>query len=329
VVIGVHTPEFPFEHDLENVRWAVEVMKVLYPVAIDNEYAIWRGFNNQYWPALYFVDAHGRVRHQQFGEGEYEQAERFIQRLLAEAGTVGVVENLVSVESHGVEAPADWTDLKSEENYVGYERTEGFASPGGAALDQPRTYAAPARLGLNRWALSGDWTVAAGTTVLNNAHGRIVYQFYARDLHLVMGRCGEPRSDSGCALMARRRAPLTELISTERAWVRSSNSGFTSSSDKRCLSSNGSSKSSFSIRAWRPTRSRSADPAVRLGSTRSYITLEVAKDRVSQAWLPARSAPRDIGYSPICPSRLRRRCFHHAQISAPSPRATWYMCRAV
>jgi thiol-disulfide isomerase/thioredoxin len=187
VVIGVHTPEFPFEHDLDNVRRAVEVMKLPYPVAIDNDYAIWRGFNNHYWPALYFVDAQGRVRHQQFGEGAYEQAERFIQRLLAEAGAVGVAQDLVAVEGRGLEAPADWADLKSEENYVGHERTEGFASPGGASPGQPRVYAAPGRLGVNRWALSGDWTVEKGAVVLNKADGRIVYQFHARDVHLVMG----------------------------------------------------------------------------------------------------------------------------------------------
>jgi thiol-disulfide isomerase/thioredoxin len=187
VVIGVHTPEFPFEHDIDNVRRAVEVMKLPYPIAVDSDYAIWRGFNNHYWPALYFVDAQGRVRHQQFGEGAYAEAERFIQQLLVEAGTTGVAQGLVSVEGRGLEAPADWADLKSEENYVGYERTEGFASPGGATLGQPRVYAVPAQLGLNRWALAGDWTVEKGASVLNKADGRIVYQFHARDLHLVMG----------------------------------------------------------------------------------------------------------------------------------------------
>jgi thiol-disulfide isomerase/thioredoxin len=187
VVIGVHTPEFAFEHDIDNVRRAVKAMNLPYPIAIDSDYEIWRGFNNHYWPALYFVDAQGRVRHQQFGEGEYEQAEKFIQQLLAEAGAVGVGQDLVAVEGRGVEAPADWANLKTEENYVGYERTEGFASPGGAAPGQSRVYAVPARLELNRWALAGDWTVEKGATVLNKPGGRIVYQFYARDLHLVLG----------------------------------------------------------------------------------------------------------------------------------------------
>jgi thiol-disulfide isomerase/thioredoxin len=187
VVIGVHTPEFPFEHDVDNIRRAVKAMNLPYSVAIDSDYEIWRGFNNHYWPALYFVDAQGRVRHQQFGEGEYEQAERYIQQLLAEAGAAGVARDFVAVEGRGFEAPADWANLKSEENYVGYERTDGFASPGGAAPGQPRVYEMPARLPLNRWALAGDWTVEKGATVLNKTGGRIVYQFYARDVHLVMG----------------------------------------------------------------------------------------------------------------------------------------------
>jgi thiol-disulfide isomerase/thioredoxin len=187
VVIGVHSPEFAFEHDIDNVRRAVQDMSVTYPVAIDNDFAVWRAFGNQYWPALYFIDAQGGVRHRQFGEGAYEQAERVIQQLLAEAGAVGVGRDLVSVDARGVEAAADWGSLKSPENYVGYERTEGFASPGGAILGKRRVYTAPAQLRLNHWALSGDWTVEKAATVLNEANGRIEYRFYARDLHLVMG----------------------------------------------------------------------------------------------------------------------------------------------
>jgi thiol-disulfide isomerase/thioredoxin len=187
VVIGVHTPEFAFEKDIDNVRRAAQDMRLAYPIAIDNDYAIWRGFKNQYWPALYFVDAQGRMRHHQFGEGAYEQAEKTIQQLLAEAGAGGIGHDLVAVDARGVEAAADWTSLKSSENYVGYERTEGFASPGGTILGKRRVYATPAQLSLNRWALSGDWTVEKQATVLNEANGRIVYHFYARDLHLVMG----------------------------------------------------------------------------------------------------------------------------------------------
>jgi len=187
VVIGVHTPEFPFEHDLENVRQAAKDMRVEYPIAIDNDYAIWSAFNNHYWPALYIVDAQGRIRYHQFGEGAYEQSEMILQQLLAEAGIGGIAHELVSVDAQGAEAAADWGDLRSPENYVGYERTENFSSPDGAVVDKPRVYAAPARFSLNHWALAGEWTVGRGATVLHVANGRIAYRFHARDLHLVMG----------------------------------------------------------------------------------------------------------------------------------------------
>ena len=187
VVVGVHTPEFAFEHNIDNVRRAVRQMNIEYPVAIDNDYSIWRAFDNHYWPALYLVDARGRVRAHRFGEGEYDKSEQLIQRLLAEAGAAEVDRGVVRVEASGVEAPADWSDLKSSENYVGYERTENFASPGGAAVDRRRLYAAPARLGLNQWALIGDWTVGRQAAVVSSPTGRMVYRFHARDLHLVMG----------------------------------------------------------------------------------------------------------------------------------------------
>ena len=187
VVIGVHAPEFAFERNVDNVRRAAKDMRVDYPIAIDNDYAIWSAFNNRYWPALYFVDAQGHVRHHHFGEGEYEQSEMVIQQLLAEAGIDGSGHELVSVDARGAEAPADWDSLRSPENYVGYERTVNFASPGGAVLDERRVYDAPARLRLNHWALLGDWTVKRQATVLNEANGRIAYRFHARDLHLVMG----------------------------------------------------------------------------------------------------------------------------------------------
>jgi thiol-disulfide isomerase/thioredoxin len=187
LVIGVHTPEFDFEHDLDNVRRAVRDLRVDYPVAVDNDYAIWTAFDNHYWPALYFVDAQGKIRHHQFGEGRYEESEMLLQQLLAEAGTGGIGHDLVSVDPGGVEAAADWASLRSPENYLGYERTENFASSNGAVLDTPHVYAAPAGLRLNHWALAGDWTVRRGAAALNQAGGRIVYRFYARDLHLVMG----------------------------------------------------------------------------------------------------------------------------------------------
>jgi thiol-disulfide isomerase/thioredoxin len=187
VVIGVHAPEFRFERDLENVRRAAADMRVDYPIAIDNDYTIWQAFENQYWPALYFLDAQGRLRHHHFGEGEYQQSERMIQRLLAESGAGDLGHEVVSVDARGAEAAADWSSLRSPENYVGYERTGNFASPGGAVPDARRVYAAPAPMPLNHWALSGDWTIERQGSVLNAANGRIAYRFHARDLHLVMG----------------------------------------------------------------------------------------------------------------------------------------------
>ena len=187
VVIGVHTPEFTFEQDVDNVRWAVKDMKIDYPVAIDSDYAVWRAFNNEYWPALYFIDAQGRIRHHQFGEGDYDQSERTIQQLLSENGVGGIDHELVSVETHGAEVAADWVALKTPESYVGYDLAQNFASPGGATVDKRRTYAAPARLQVNHWALSGDWTVRKEAAVLNKPNGRIAYRFHARDLNLVMG----------------------------------------------------------------------------------------------------------------------------------------------
>ncbi|MET0755001.1 MAG: thioredoxin family protein [Pseudoxanthomonas sp.] len=186
VVIGVHTPEFEFEKDVDNVRRAIKQMGIGYPVAIDSDYSIWNAFNNQYWPALYFIDAQGRIRHQQFGEGDYAQSERMIQKLLAEAGG-DVPTSLVAVKAHGAEVAADWASLKSGENYLGYGRTAHFVSPGGARPDHPRAYAAPARLALNQWALAGDWTMEKQFAVSNKPGGRISYRFHARDLHLVMG----------------------------------------------------------------------------------------------------------------------------------------------
>jgi thiol-disulfide isomerase/thioredoxin len=187
IVIGVHTPEFRFEKNIDNVRREVKALHVDYPVAVDSEYVIWRGFNNNYWPALYFIDAHGRIRHYHFGEGSYEQSEMVIQRLLMEAGIGGIGDDLVTVEPHGFEVAADWASLKSPENYVGYERTAGFASPGGAVRDKPHIYEVPTGLRLNNWALFGDWTLKRDAAAPNKPSGRIAYRFHARDLHLVMG----------------------------------------------------------------------------------------------------------------------------------------------
>ena len=190
VVIGVHAPEFEFEKNLDNVRRAAKDLKVAYPIAVDNNYAIWRALKNNYWPALYFIDEQGRIRHHHFGEGEYAKSERVIQQLLAEAGSGGIGRELVSVDARGVEAAADWGSLRSPENYLGYERTENFASSGGAVSDKRLVYALPARLRLNQWALSGEWTVGKQAAVLSKSNGRIAYRFHARDLHLVMGPAG-------------------------------------------------------------------------------------------------------------------------------------------
>jgi len=187
VVIGVHAPEFSFERDVDNVRQAAKDIRVDYPIAIDNEHAIWRAFDNAYWPALYFVDAKGRIRHHQFGEGEYQQSEIVLRQLLAEAGAGGLDHELVSIDPKGTEVLADWSDLRSPENYVGYKRTENFASPGGTKSNKRHDYTALTRLKLNHWALSGSWTIGPESAALNNAGGRIVYHFHARDLHLVMG----------------------------------------------------------------------------------------------------------------------------------------------
>ena len=187
MVIGVHSPEFAFEHNVDNVRRQAKDMRVDYPIAIDNDFAIWRALNNNYWPALYLVDAQGRIRYHQFGEGEYDKSERSFNSCCPRREQAALDQELVAVDARGAEVPADWNSLKSQENYVGQERTENFASPGGAVLDKPHAYAAPARLRLNQWALAGDWTVGKGAIALNKANGRIVYRFHARDLHLVMG----------------------------------------------------------------------------------------------------------------------------------------------
>jgi thiol-disulfide isomerase/thioredoxin len=187
VVIGVHTPEFGFEHDLDRVRSEIERRGIDYPVAVDNDYAIWSAFSNHYWPALYAVDAQGAIRHHHFGEGEYERIERVIQELLAESGAGGVDGGLVSVEGEGDEAAADWGALESPETYLGYERTDSFASPGGATLDEARTYSLPSDLQLHHWALSGAWTLGPGAVSLDAAGGGIAFRFRARDVHLVTG----------------------------------------------------------------------------------------------------------------------------------------------
>jgi thiol-disulfide isomerase/thioredoxin len=182
IVIGVHTPEFPFERDVDRIRAHIEEMRIAYPVAVDSEYAIWTAFANNYWPALYVADAEGAIRFHRFGEEGYEESERVIQELLDVPRTDPVV-----VETEGAEAPADWDTLQSPETYLGSERGERFASPGGAAWEERRSYSTPSPLRLNQWALSGAWTLGRKAAHLNEAGGSLAYRFRSRDVNLVMG----------------------------------------------------------------------------------------------------------------------------------------------
>jgi thiol-disulfide isomerase/thioredoxin len=186
-VIGVHTPEFGFEHDIDNVVAQSRSLGVEYPVAVDSDYAIWSAFANHFWPALYLADGEGRIRFHHFGEGEYAMTEMAIQQLLLDTGVDGIDQDLVIVESRGLEVAADWQTLQSPETYVGYNQSTGFAQDGVASFDEPRVYTPPGRLSLNSWGLSGNWTVAGHAAVSNEPAGRIAFQFHARDLNLVMG----------------------------------------------------------------------------------------------------------------------------------------------
>ena len=188
VVIGVHAPEFAFERNLNNVRKAVKDQGITFPVAVDNNYAIWRAFNNQYWPAHHFIDAKGQIRHHHFGEGDYAQSEQVIQQLLEEAGRKNVTNTVVSAEdAKGIQQQSDMGQVGSPETYLGYERAENFASPEQQAANAARQYTAPAKPALNQWGLSGNWLSQAEQITLNQGTGSIIYRFHARDLHLVLG----------------------------------------------------------------------------------------------------------------------------------------------
>jgi thiol-disulfide isomerase/thioredoxin len=187
VVIGVHTPEFGFERDIDNVAAHTREFGVEYPVAIDSDYGVWRAFDNHFWPALYIADGQGRIRFHHFGEGEYAMTEMVIQQLLLDAGAGRIDQDLVTVEARGLEVAADWGSLRSPETYLGYGQSTGFASRDVAAFDESRVYAAASRLPLNYWDLSGNWTVARHAAILNEPGGRIAFQFQARDVNLVMG----------------------------------------------------------------------------------------------------------------------------------------------
>ena len=232
VVIGIHTPEFPFERDVENVREAAQAMRVEYPIALDSDYRVWSAFANRYWPAVYLADAEGRIRYHHFGEGEYDDGEWMIQHLLREAGSDGIDEELVSIAAEGLEAQADWANLGSPETYLGYQQGQNLDSPNGVTYDEPRSYAAPESLQLNTWALAGDWTIEGRACVLNEAGGRIVFRFHARDVHLVLRsragtavpfRVGVDGAAPGSAWARRRRGrgrspgPATALSARPRA----------------------------------------------------------------------------------------------------------------
>jgi len=251
------------------VRQATKERGIDYPVALDNDYAVWNAFENHYWPALYFRDADGIIRDHHFGEGRYEQSERVIQRLL------GVERELVSVEALGVEAQADWQHLLTPESYLGYARAEHFASPGGAAFDERRAYVLPESLPLNHWALAGAWTIGRESVVLEQAGGSIAYRFHARDAHLVLsagarepipfrvlldGDClpeRESRSPSACSSMARLRAARTAWTSTSTATACSGTAACTSS----CASPMRSASARFRSRSSRTAPRRTCSPS--------------------------------------------------------------------
>ena len=187
IIIGVHTPEFPFEKDESNVRKAVKNLGITYPVAMDNDYNIWRAFNNEYWPAHYFIDATGKVRYHHFGEGSYDESEQWIRTLLEEANHKPLPGGSAKIAATGTEAPPDTEDVVSPETYIGYERAQNFASPGGLNQNGPQIYRAPARFKQNQWALQGSWKDEGQIATALTASGSILYRFHARDLHLVLG----------------------------------------------------------------------------------------------------------------------------------------------
>lgn len=194
IVIGVHTPEFDVEKQLPNVQKAVQKFGITYPVAVDSNYAIWNGFHNQYWPAHYFIDAKGKVRFEHFGEGEYDQSERWIQELLKEANAKSMPSGIASVRGQGVQAAANTNDIGSPETYIGYARAARFASPGGIKRDVEHLYPEPAQLHLNEWGLAGHWIDRGQNALLKAAGGKILFRFHARDLHLVLGPSADGQS---------------------------------------------------------------------------------------------------------------------------------------
>ncbi len=264
VVIGVHSPEFAFEKSVDNVRRAVRDLKIDYPVAVDSNFVIWRRFDNQYWPAHYFIDAAGHIRHHHFGEGEYAESERVIQQLLAEAGSSGVANDVVKIEAAGAEAAADAKNVRSSETYVGYERAEHFASSGGAVHDAAHAYSLPPSLGLNEWGLDGSWTVENERAVLDRRAAALPIAFTRATCTwcLARERTANPFASASCST-ASRPAPTTAPMSTSKAKASSRSSGSINSCASTATSRTGPSRSSSSIRTPRllPLRSAEAAPS--------------------------------------------------------------------
>jgi cytochrome c biogenesis protein CcdA/thiol-disulfide isomerase/thioredoxin len=263
VVIGVHTPEFAFEKDPDNVRRAVSELGVTWPVALDSDYKVWEAFDNSYWPADYLVDVTGRIRYHQFGEGGYAESERQIQELLKERNGALPANGLVKIAAAGAEAPSA-NDVKSPETYVGYDRAENFTSPGGLHQDASGVYTVPPRLELNQWGFAGAWTDRTDVASLDSAPGRIAYRFHSRDLHLVLGPAPNgSRSDSGSRLTATRRDRITEPTSAPREAEELRNTVCISSSVSAMPSRTARLRSSFSIREHRRSHSPSAESTAR------------------------------------------------------------------
>jgi thiol-disulfide isomerase/thioredoxin len=191
-IIGVHTPEFSFEHEPANVKWAVRNFNLTYPIAIDSNSKIWQAFNNEYWPAQYLVDAKGRIRYHHFGEGDYGEIERHIQELLKENGATGIEDSVLQVTASGIEAPPDFANSKSPESYLGYRQAQNFSS-GHVAKNSAKSYESPAKLSLNHWGLSGSWNVEAESVVLQATPGKVVFRFHSRDLHLILAPSAEAK----------------------------------------------------------------------------------------------------------------------------------------
>ncbi len=263
-MIGVHTPEFPFEREVENVREAAQAMRVEYPIALDSDYGVWSAFANRYWPAVYLADTEGRIRYHHFGEGEYDEGEWMIQHLLRETAGEGIDDELVAVAPDGFEAQADWTNLRSPETYLGHAQGQNLDAPDGVAYDEPRSYVAPESLQLNTWALAGNWTIDERASVLNEAGGRIAFRFHARDVHLVLRSRRARPSRSACSSTAKRPAQPTGWTSTSRAGEHWSSHGSISWCASPGRSRTARSRSHSSTRASRRTSSPSASDGLGL-----------------------------------------------------------------